>query len=158
MPENNQDQVWMREALALAHKAKDLAEVPVGAVVVLDNQIIGRGWNQPISQHDPTAHAEIIALRNAAHTVANYRLPAAQLFVTIEPCTMCFGAIVHARIGRVVFGAKEPKAGVLCSNPYLLESEIYNHSFEWEGQVLEAECSAIIQDFFKHRRLAQKNK
>lgn len=154
----NQDQEWMRQALLLANKAKELGEVPVGAVVVCNNQVVGQGWNQPISRHDPSAHAEIIALRDAAIRLGNYRLPDAQLYVTIEPCTMCFGALVHARIKRVVFGAKEPKAGVLCSNTHLLNSDIYNHRFEWQGQVLEEECSAVIQEFFRERRLAQKNK
>ena len=158
MTELNNDVHWMEEALLLAQKAKELGEVPVGAVVVANGQIVGRGWNQPISQHDPAGHAEIMALRDAAKRLANYRLPETQLFVTIEPCTMCFGAIVHARIRRIVYGAREPKAGVLDSNTHLVDSGIYNHQFSWSGGVLGEECSQLIQAFFKERRLANKVK
>ena len=107
---------WMRAALVLARQAAAHDEVPVGAVVVRDNRIVGRGFNQPISQRDPTAHAEIIALRDAAQTLGNYRLPRCTLVVTLEPCTMCAGALVHARIEQLIFGAKEPRAGAICSS------------------------------------------
>ena len=116
MDQETRDQAFMRHAQVLAARAAELGEVPVGALVVLDGVVIGEGWNRPISSHDPTAHAEIMALRQAADKVGNYRLVGAELYVTIEPCTMCAGAIVHARIARVVFGATEPKAGAVVSN------------------------------------------
>ncbi|VUD68918.1 tRNA-specific adenosine deaminase [Thalassocella blandensis] len=142
----------MRQALAMAQRAYDLAEVPVGAILVRENQVIGEGWNSPIHLHDPTAHAEIQALRNAGAGEQNYRLPKSTLFVTIEPCTMCLGALIHARVARVVFGASEPKAGVLLSHQHVLGSEIYNHQLEWTGGVLEDECSQLMQSFFQMRR------
>ncbi len=146
------DVVWMRRALELAHAAAAMGEVPVGAVVVLDDEIIGEGFNQPITKHDPSAHAEILALREAAARRRNYRLPKASLYVTIEPCTMCLGAIVHARLKRVVFGAMEPKAGVFVSHPQMLQSGIYNHQFSWRGGVCERECAQVMQAFFHRRR------
>lgn len=147
---------WMEHALTLAERAADAGEVPVGAVIVLDDQVIGEGWNQPISGHDPTAHAEIMALRDAAERVQNYRLVGATLYVTIEPCTMCAGAIVHSRIGRVVFGATEPKAGAVISNGQLFEQSWLNHWPEYTGGVMADQCSACISAFFKQRRAEKK--
>ncbi|MFL0809768.1 MAG: tRNA adenosine(34) deaminase TadA [Agarilytica sp.] len=152
------DEYWMREALAQANLAFSKGEVPVGAVIVQDNRIVGKGFNQPISSNDPSAHAEVVAIRDACKNLHNYRLVDATLFVTIEPCTMCFGSIVHARIQRVVYGANEPKAGVLCSHKHLIESDIYNHRFEVLEGVLAKECSSVIQDFFKLRREEKKCK
>ena len=143
----------MREALAEAARARAAGEVPVGAVVWLDGRIIGRGYNQPITSHDPTAHAEIVALREAAHAVDNYRLTGATLCVTVEPCLMCVGAMVHARIGTVVFGAAEPKAGALGSAMHALDAHpSLNHRFEIVPGVLEDECRAAVQEFFRDRR------
>ncbi len=152
----DQDKKWMTHALSLAERAMELGEVPVGAVVVRDNDLVGQGFNQPIFSHDPSAHAEIVALRDASNRLENYRLPGTTLYITIEPCTMCFGAIVHARVERVVFGAPEPKSGVLVSNPLLLDSGVYNHEIQWTGGVLEEECSEVIQRFFKRRREEKK--
>src|SRR5262245_6094323 len=142
----------MRLALAEARKAIDAGEVPVGAVVVLDGEVIGAGFNQPIATHDPTAHAEIVAMRAAAARLGNYRLSGAALCVTVEPCLMCVGAMVHARIGTVVYGATEPKAGALVSMTRAHELPNLNHRFEVAGGVLEDECRAVIQDFFKRKR------
>ncbi|WP_028882831.1 tRNA adenosine(34) deaminase TadA [Teredinibacter turnerae] len=150
------DEHWMTEALVLARQAAAQGEVPVGAVVVQDGTIIGRGSNNPIGSCDASSHAEICALRDAGQRQKNYRLPNATLYVTIEPCTMCLGAIVHARIARVVFGAQEPKAGVLESNPELLSANYFNHEFEWSGGVCAQECSEVIQQFFKFRRESKK--
>ena len=146
------DQHYMQQALELAAKAAAQGEVPVGAVVVLDDEIIGQGWNQPILSNDPTAHAEIMALRDAALKLANYRLPSATLYVTIEPCTMCAGAMIHARIARVVYGATEPKSGVAESNGCLFNDEYFNHQVVVRGGVLAEQCSAVISDFFQSRR------
>ncbi|TNF36211.1 MAG: tRNA adenosine(34) deaminase TadA [Gammaproteobacteria bacterium] len=146
------DEHWMREALRCARRAYELGEVPVGAVLVRDDALLGEGWNCPISTHDPTAHAEVMAMRHAANASANYRLPDTTLYVTIEPCTMCAGAMVHARVKRVVFGALEPKAGVMSSQARLLESPWFNHAVQVEGGVLEADCRALMQDFFRQRR------
>jgi tRNA(adenine34) deaminase len=142
----------MRAALAEALKAREAGEVPVGAVVVLDDRVIGEGFNQPISSHDPTAHAELIALRAAAAAVGNYRLTGATLYVTVEPCLMCVGAMVHARIGLVVFGAPEPKAGALQSMTRAHELAGLNHRLETLAGVLEADCRHLLQEFFKSRR------
>ncbi|WP_255482975.1 tRNA adenosine(34) deaminase TadA [Marinobacterium marinum] len=142
----------MQRALEMAQRAADLGEVPVGAVVVLDGEVIGEGWNRPISGHDPTAHAEIMALREAAAKVGNYRLVGATLYVTIEPCTMCAGAIVHARIERVIFGTTEPKAGALVSNQKLFDQSWLNHHPSYQGGVMAEQCAAVISDFFKRRR------
>lgn len=147
---------FMRRALALAEQAYARGEVPVGAVVVTAGQIIGEGFNRPISSCDPTAHAELVALREAALHCANYRLPGATLYVTIEPCTMCLGAAVHARVDRVVFGAPEPKAGVLQSNRSLAEAPYWNHRLSWDGGVLAEEAAALMQRFFQARRAAAK--
>ncbi|WP_396587514.1 tRNA adenosine(34) deaminase TadA [Bermanella sp. R86510] len=150
------DEYFMAAALQQAKLADVRDEVPVGAVVVLDGEIIGRGFNQPITGCDPTAHAEIMALRNAAQHISNYRLVDADLFVTIEPCTMCAGAIVHSRIKRVIFGATEPKAGVACSQQAIFEAPYFNHTVEVTGGVLAEECTQQVQAFFKRRREEKK--
>lgn len=146
------DEDWMRHALSLAHKAAELGEVPVGAVLVRDDQLLSEGWNQPIMQHDPTAHAEIMAIRRAAQQVENYRLPGTTLYITIEPCSMCAGAIIHARISRVVFGASEPRAGAAGSVINLLQNEQFNHQTELTSGVLAEECGQVLKDFFSVRR------
>lgn len=146
------DEYWMQEALELARQAEQLGEVPVGALVVHEGERLGAGFNQPLSSHDPTAHAEIMALRAAAANMQNYRLPGTTLYVTIEPCTMCLGAMIHARVGRLVFGAREPRAGAVCSHFRLLESEVYNHRMEWTGGVLAEDSAALLQTFFRRRR------
>ena len=143
---------FMRLALEEARKALDAGEVPVGAVVVLDGTVVGAGFNQPISASDPTAHAEILALRAAASRVGNYRLTGATMYVTIEPCLMCVGALVHARVGTVVFGATEPKAGALVSMTRAHELPNLNHKLQIEAGVLEDECRALMQGFFQSRR------
>ncbi|MCL2876419.1 MAG: tRNA adenosine(34) deaminase TadA [Betaproteobacteria bacterium] len=146
------DERFMREALALAREAGAVGEVPVGAVVVRDGEIIGCGYNQPITSHDPTAHAEIIALRNAATHLGNYRLPGCELFVTLEPCVMCTGAIFHARIARVVFGASDPKTGAAGSVLDLYAESRLNHHAEIANGVLAGECSELLSSFFAARR------
>jgi tRNA(adenine34) deaminase len=142
----------MAEALAEARRAGDAQEVPIGAVVALDGVIVGRGFNQPIGAGDPTAHAEIQAIRDAARRVGNYRLSGATLCVTIEPCLMCVGALVHARIGTLVYGAAEPKSGAIVSAVLGAELPGQNHRFEVVGGVREAECRALMQAFFRDRR------
>lgn len=142
----------MSLALDEARKAHEAGEVPVGAIVLLDGEVIGAGFNQPISAHDPTAHAEIVALRAAAARVGNYRLTGATLYVTVEPCLMCVGAMVHARIGLVVFGAAEPKAGAVMSMTRAHELPNLNHRLQVLGGVLEAECREVMQGFFQTRR------
>jgi tRNA(adenine34) deaminase len=146
------DDRFMRAALELAVDAHRRGEVPVGAVVVLDAAVIGGGFNQPISAHDPTAHAEIVAMRAAAQHLGNYRLTGADLYVTIEPCQMCVGAMVHARIARVIYGAKEPKAGAIESAMRAHEHPALNHRLQAVGGMLEDECRAVIQQFFEQRR------
>lgn len=146
------DQHWMKHALTLAKQAELQQEVPVGAVVVLHEQIIGQGSNQPITIHDPTAHAEIIALRQASQHVNNYRLLNATLYVTLEPCIMCVGALLHARIKRLVFGALDPKTGAIASAFHLLDSKQHNHSIAWEGGCLAELCSEQLTRFFQQRR------
>ena len=143
---------WMRRALALADRAENEGEVPIGAVVVRDGQLLGEGWNQVITAQDPTAHAEIVALRDAAARVGNYRLPGTTLYVTIEPCTMCVGAMVHARVEQLVFGAREPRAGVVCSTCSMLDESRYNHRVAWLEGVRAAECGDRLKAFFKARR------
>ena len=145
----------MRAALAQAAEARRRGEVPVGAVVVRDGAVIGAGFNQPIGAADPTAHAEVMALRAAAARLGNYRLSGADLYVTIEPCQMCVGAMVHARIARVVYGAREPKAGALESAMRAHEHPSLNHRMQAVGGVLDAECRALIQEFFQERRVAE---
>ena len=142
----------MRRALGLAQKAKDTGEVPVGALLVHNGAIIGEGWNQPIALHDPSAHAEMMALREAARKIGNYRLTGSTLYVTLEPCVMCAGAMVHARVQRLVFGASDPKAGAVSSVYDVIANPKLNHRIEWTGGVLEDECGKILRDFFKARR------
>jgi tRNA(adenine34) deaminase len=144
---------WMRLALEQAELGDQLDEVPVGAIIVRDGEIIGRGFNCPISAVDPTAHAEIQALREAASESGNYRLAGATLYVTIEPCHMCAGALVHARIECVVFGAREPKAGAVVSRNRLLEAPYLNHRVMWQEGCLADECAARLSAFFARRRL-----
>ena len=146
------DQGFMQEALRLAREAGSLDEVPVGAVVVYEGQIVGRGFNQPILSHDPTAHAEVMALRDAARNLANYRLPGCQLYVTLEPCMMCSGAIMHARIARVVFGARDAKTGVAGSVLDLYGEARLNHHASIEGGVLSDECGGLLSSFFAAKR------
>ena len=146
----------MRQALDQAHNAWALGEVPVGAVLVKDGQIVATGFNQPIGTHDPTAHAEIMALRAAASILGNYRLPGCELYVTLEPCAMCAGAMMHARLARVVFGASDPKTGACGSILNLFSQEQLNHHTEVVGGVLIDECSAMLKDFFAARREAQR--
>jgi tRNA(adenine34) deaminase len=146
------DEFFMREAISLARAAECLGEVPVGAVVVLNGQIVGRGFNTPIGESDPTAHAEISALRDAARNLGNYRLPGCELYVTLEPCAMCAGAIMHARIARVVYGARDPKTGVHGSVVDLFGVERLNHHTAVEGGVLAEECSRMLSGFFAGRR------
>jgi len=142
----------MGRALELADKAAEQGEVPVGAVVVRGEELLGEGWNRMISSNDPTAHAEIVALRSAASTAGNYRLPDTTLYVTLEPCTMCAGAMIHARIKTLVFAAKEPRAGVVCSRANILDEPWYNHKLDWHGGVLEHESATRLQAFFRARR------
>ncbi|WP_269460704.1 tRNA adenosine(34) deaminase TadA [Ferriphaselus amnicola] len=151
------EEAYMREALELARQAEALGEVPVGAVVVKDGEIVGRGFNAPISRHDPSAHAEMMALRDAAQRLGNYRLPGCELFVTLEPCAMCSGAIFHARIARVVFGARDLKTGAAGSALDLFAATQINHHAEVEGGILAAECGAVLSGFFAARRAAQKS-
>jgi len=146
------DRAHMRRALLLAERAAAEGEVPVGAVLVKDGAVLAEGWNRPISGHDPSAHAEMLALRAAACTLGNYRLPGTTLYVTLEPCVMCAGAIIHARVSRLVFGARDPKAGAVDSVYDVIARPQLNHAVEWRGGVLEAECSAILRDFFRARR------
>ena len=146
------DEHWMRCALELAKKAESLGEVPVGAVIVKDNAIIAEGWNQPICSNDASAHAEIMALRAAGEVLNNYRIIDADLFVTLEPCSMCVGALIHARIKRVVFAASEPRTGALGGAFNLLEANQHNHIFDYESGLLADESRELIQGFFKRRR------
>ncbi|MGI9280251.1 MAG: tRNA adenosine(34) deaminase TadA [Endozoicomonas sp.] len=150
------DSFWMKEALKEAEKAREKGEVPVGAVVVRDGKIVGRGANQPISGCNPVAHAEVLALQEAAGNVKNYRLVDCELYVTLEPCTMCAGAIIHSRVKRVIFGALEPKAGALVSQSRTLELPYMNYRVEMTSGVLEKECSEIISSFFRARREVKK--
>ena len=142
----------MQAALELGREARRRGEVPVGAVVVLDDVVIGEGFNQPIGTNDPTAHAEIVAIRDAAKHIGNYRLTGANLYVTIEPCQMCVGAMIHARIARVIYGTPEPKAGAIESAMSAHEHASLNHRMEATGGVLEADCRELIREFFAHRR------
>jgi tRNA(adenine34) deaminase len=151
-----QDEQFMREALSLAQQAAELGEVPVGAIVVKDGVIVGRGSNAPIGSHDPSAHAEILALRDAAKNIGNYRLVDCSLYVTLEPCAMCAGAIQHARIGQLVFGAKDPKTGACGSVVNLMAEDKLNHHTDVAAGVLENECGQLLSDFFKQRRQAKK--
>jgi tRNA(adenine34) deaminase len=146
------DESFMLEALALAAEAARAGEVPVGAVVVRDGKVIGRGFNRPITSRDPTAHAEIVALREAAAAEGNYRLPECELYVTLEPCAMCVGAMVHARLARIVYGAKDPKTGACGSIVDLPALAEWNHHGTFEGGVLAQECGDVLRSFFAARR------
>ncbi|RJG06174.1 tRNA adenosine(34) deaminase TadA [Noviherbaspirillum cavernae] len=153
-----QDSIYMQQAISQAHNAWALGEVPVGAVLVKDGQVIATGFNQPIGTHDPTAHAEIMALRAAADILGNYRLPGCELYVTLEPCAMCAGAMMHARLARVVFGAADPKTGACGSVLNLFEQEKLNHHTEVTGGTLADECSALLKEFFVERRSESQRK
>lgn len=148
----NSDADWMRQALALAARAEVEGEVPVGALVVRDGQVLGEGWNQPVALRDPTAHAEILALRTAAQKVGDYRLGGATLYVTLEPCPMCAAAIAHARVARLVFGAWDPRQGAAGSAFNLVTAEAMNHRVDAFGGVLSEDCGAILKKFFATRR------
>lgn len=148
----SRDEAWMRHALALAARARAAGEVPVGAVVVRDEAVLGEGWNRPVATHDPTAHAEIVALRAAALAVEDYRLGDATLYVTLEPCPMCAAAMAHARIGRLVFGGFDPRQGAAGSVFNLVSSAALNHRVESYGGVLADECGALLRGFFASRR------
>lgn len=147
-----QDAIWMRLALDQARNAWALGEVPVGAIVVKGGEVVATGFNQPIGTHDPTAHAEIMALRAAATILGNYRLPGCELFVTLEPCAMCSGAMMHARLARVVYGASDPKTGACGSIVNLFEQNQLNHHTQLTGGVLANECGALLKEFFAARR------
>ena len=147
-----QDAKWMERAFELAQEAKSQDEVPVGTVIVFEEQIIGEGWNQPIWSNDPTAHAEIMALREASAHLKNYRLPNSTLYVTLEPCTMCAGAIIHARVSRLVFAVEDPKTGACGSVFNPLQTDKLNHKVEIGKGVMEDECRSLIQSFFKEKR------
>jgi tRNA(adenine34) deaminase len=151
-PASDHDRYWMGRALALAKRAADAGEVPVGAVLVRDDEVIGEGWNRPIGACDPTAHAEALTLRAAAARVGNYRLVGSTLYVTLEPCPMCAGAIIHARVKRVVFGAADPRTGAAGTVFNLLQSAALNHRAEVTGGVLAEECGALLREFFHARR------
>lgn len=153
---DNQDEYWMQQALILAQRAQDEGEVPVGALLVLDGKAIGEGWNRPIGRHDPTAHAEIMALRQGGQVLQNYRLLNATLYVTLEPCVMCAGAMVHSRIGRLVYGADDVKTGAAGSLIDILRHPGMNHQVEIVSGVLATECSAMLSAFFKQRRAQHK--
>jgi len=150
--DRSQDERFMREALALAAEGAELGEVPVGAVLVREGEVVGRGFNCPISRRDPSAHAEMVAIRAAAAALDNYRLPGSTLYVTLEPCSMCAGLIVHARIARVVFGASEPRAGVAISRGAFFDQEFLNHRVRVEGGLLAEACGAVLKAFFRARR------
>ena len=146
------DELWMQRALELAREAERMGEVPVGAVLVANDESVAEAWNQPVAAHDPTAHAEILALRQAGEKLGNYRLNDATLYITLEPCAMCAGAIVHARIARVVYGAKDPRAGAGGSVFQILDSDKLNHRTQITGGILEAACTEILQEFFRKKR------
>jgi tRNA(adenine34) deaminase len=152
VPTTASDELWMEEALRAAQRALEAGEVPVGAVVVSEGRIVGRGWNRNISDNDPTAHAEIIALREAGAAVGNHRLSQCDLFATIEPCPMCTGAMVHARIKRLIYGADDPKVGAVNSVMQLLNHQQLNHKPEVRSGVLAGRCAELLQTFFKNRR------
>jgi tRNA(adenine34) deaminase len=151
-PESLSDEAWMSRALDMARRAERDGEVPVGAVLVKDGVCIAEGWNCPIGTHDPTAHAEIVALRAGGLALGNYRLSETTLYVTLEPCAMCMAAIIHARVERLVFGALDPKRGAVRSALQLAEAEFINHKVDWTGGVHEATCSALLTQFFRQRR------
>lgn len=155
MPEHSEqarDERFMRAALAMAERGAGLGEVPVGAVVVFEDEIVGEGCNQPRSSGDPTAHAEMVALRTAAQRIGNYRLTDCTLYVTIEPCTMCAGALVHARVARLVYGASEPRSGAVVSTAQVLDNPALNHRVEVSGGVLAEAAATLLRTFFRARR------
>jgi len=149
---NSQDEHWMSEALRLARRAAAEGEVPIGAVVVRDNEIVGRGWNRNIGLNDPSAHAEIIALREAGIEAGNHRLPGCELYVTLEPCPMCAGAMIHARLARVIYGADDPKTGAAGGVFDLLEHPAHNHRLAVTGGCLAEQSSLLLREFFRQRR------
>jgi len=149
---NRSDELWMEEALRGAQRALEMGEVPVGAIVVFQDRIVGRGWNRNIADSDPSAHAEIIALREAGKNLGNHRLGGCDLFVTIEPCAMCAGAMVHARIRRLVYGSDDPKSGAVCSAMQVLNHPQLNHKIQVSGGVLAGRSAELLQSFFKSRR------
>ncbi|HTR64695.1 MAG TPA: tRNA adenosine(34) deaminase TadA [Terriglobales bacterium] len=150
--EVSSDELWMEEALRLAQRALEAGEVPVGAIVVFEGKIVGRGWNRNIGENDPTAHAEVVALREAGSIVGNHRLVGCELFATIEPCAMCAGALLHARVQRLVYGADDPKAGAVRSVMRVLDHPQLNHKVEVRGGVLAGRCGELLQAFFRDRR------
>ncbi len=152
------DQKWMWHAIRMAERAEDMGEVPVGAVLVRNEVCLAEGWNKPINNFDPTAHAEIDAIRCAGQAIQNYRLSDTTLYVTLEPCVMCMGAISHARIKRLVFGAFDPARGAVTSALQLSDASFLNHHVEWKGGVLQDACSALLTDFFRQRRKKVKNR
>ena len=149
---NNQDKIWMQAAIEQACNSNTFNEVPVGAVVVRNSELIGKGGNSPITSQDPTAHAEINALRDASRSIGNYRLPGAVMYVTLEPCAMCMGAIIHARLDRVVFGARDPKSGAAVSKYQIGTDGLLNHSVSIQGGLLETACAQLLKDFFRKKR------
>ena len=149
---SEQDQVFMQQALHLAKQAESLGEVPVGAIVVLDDEVVGQGFNQPIQRHDPSAHAEIQALRDAANTLENYRLVNSTMYVTLEPCVMCAGAMIHARVANVVYAAADPKTGAAGSVFDILQTDKLNHRVQCQGGLLAQQSSQLLKAFFKKRR------
>lgn len=150
--DNHNDEAWMRHAFRLAQRAEAMGEVPVGALIVKDEVCIAEGWNRPIAFHDPSAHAEMLAIREAGKVLKNYRLTGTTLYVTLEPCVMCMGAIIHARVERLVFAVEDPKRGAVCSAMNLSEAPFLNHRVAWRCGVLKDECSGILKDFFRARR------
>lgn len=152
----NDDATFMAQALRLAQQAADAGEVPVGAVLVLNNAVVGQGFNQPIGRCDPSAHAEVLALRDAGGRLGNYRFPNSRLYVTIEPCAMCFGALVHGRVAEVIYGASEPKAGVCSTQGHWVNGPWFNHKVVLRGGVMAQEAQQLMQGFFASRRAAIK--
>jgi len=152
MPDNSLRKFWMQFALEEAKKSFAINEVPVGAIIVFDGEIIGRGHNNPLLNNDPTSHAEIEAIRDASRNIKNYRLTGADIYVTLEPCTMCYGAIVHSRISNIFFGASDQKSGVCGSCEDLSEKKYFNHKPHITGEIMNKECSKILKDFFKAKR------
>lgn len=146
------DEFWMQQALTLAQKAKEVGEVPVGAVVVLNDELIAEGFNSPISTRDPTAHAEIVVMRKAAEKIGNYRLLNTTLYVTLEPCMMCAGAMVHARIGKLVYGATDPRAGAVVTMARMLDQSFLNHKVMHAGGLMAEACGGVLSSFFRERR------
>lgn len=146
------DILYMQHALRLARRAGEAGEVPVGAVLVANGEVIGEGWNRVIAAADPTAHAEIVAVRDAAQRLGNYRLPDTTLYVTLEPCTMCVGSLIHARVGDLVFATREPRAGAVCSALRLLEAAPYNHGVVWREGPLGDDSATLLRAFFRARR------